>query len=168
MPKPAKPNATEQKRKNQQTMDFYAAMAGKPTTALMPVAPKREKTTAPRAQPTEHQEQVRVIHWWRHACNVYRLPEFSLFAIPNGGRRDPIEATHLKAEGLRSGVSDLFLAVPTGQKCGLFIEMKSTVGKPGTNQPEFIDYAVNQGYAADFAYGADAAIAMIKNYLGPV
>ena len=166
MPKPIKPNATEQKRRNQQTMDFYAAMAGKPTTALMPVSQKREKSTAPRTQPTEHQEQVRVIHWWRHACKTYIIPEFALFAIPNGGKRDVIEATHLKAEGVRVGVPDLFLAVPSKKCYGLFIEMKSTVGRPGTNQPEFLEMATKNGYAAHFAYGSDDAIEIIKDYLG--
>jgi hypothetical protein len=166
MLKPNKPNATEQKRRNQQTMDFYAALANKPTTALRAVAPKREKTAGPRAQPTEHQEQVRVIHWWRHACKTYAIPEFALFAIPNGGKRDVIEATHLKAEGVRVGVPDLFLAVPSKKWGGLFIEMKSTVGRPGANQPEFLEMATKNGYAAHFAYGSDEAIEIIKDYLG--
>ena len=168
MPKPLKPDATEQKRKNQRTMDMYAAFAGKPTIQLMPVAPKREKSTAPRTQPSEHQEQVRVIHFWRHACKVYNLPENALFAIPNGGRRDVIEASHLKAEGVRSGIPDLFLAAPSGKMHGLFIEMKSMIGKASPEQIAFISYAQSQDYVAFVAHGSDQAIAMIKDYLGPV
>ena len=144
---------------------MYAALAGKPTTALAPVAPKREKSTAPRAQPTEHQEQVRVIHWWLLACKVYGLPENVLFAIPSGGTRDVIEATHLKAEGVRRGIPDLFLAVPRCGKHGAFIEMKSLVGKLSTEQSDFLDAASNRGYFCDVAYGSDHAIDMLKLYM---
>lgn len=35
-----------------------------------------------------------------------------LFAIPDGGRRDAVTGAHLKAEGVRAGVPDMFLAVP--------------------------------------------------------
>ena len=162
---PLKPSHADQKRLNQQTMDMYAALAGKPTTALAPVAPKREKSTAPRTHPTEHQEQVRVIHWWRHACGTYGVPENVLFAIPSGGTRDMIEAVHLKAEGVRRGIPDLFLAVPKTGKHGLFLEMKSAVGKLSPEQTDFLDAARSRGYFAGVAFGSDDAIAMIKLYM---
>lgn len=157
----------EQKRKNQATMDMYAALAGKPTVQLLPVAPKRErKQAAERAHPTEHQEQVKVIHWWRHACKAYGVPEYALFAVPNGGSRGMIEAANLKAEGVRPGVPDLFLAVPRGGLSGMFIEMKAIKGRASPEQTDFIASASLRGYRAEFCFGGDAAIKAIADYLG--
>lgn len=69
------------------------------------------------------------------------LPELEwLHAIPNGGKRDARTAALLKAEGLRSGVADVFLPVPriapSGyvSYCGLYIEMKKPKG--GVQSPE--------------------------------
>jgi VRR-NUC domain len=166
-PPPRPVSEAEQKRKNQATMDMYAALSGKPTVSLMPVAPKRErKPTAEREHPTEHQEQVKVIHWWRHACKVYGVPEYALFAVPNGGSRGVVEAVGLKAEGVRPGVPDLFLAVPRGGLSGMFVEMKAIKGRASPEQTDFIASARLRGYRAEFCFGADAAIEAITNYMG--
>jgi hypothetical protein len=51
-----------------------------------------------------------------------RYPELRLmFAIPNGGSRDKREAANLKAEGVKSGVPDVFLPVPRHNYLVLFI-----------------------------------------------
>lgn len=148
-------------------MDLYAALANKPTVPLLSVAPKRERApAAERAHPTEHQEQVKVIHWWRHACARYGVPEFALFAVPNGGSRGVVEAANLKAEGVRAGVSDLFLSVPRGGLSGMFIELKAVKGRASPEQIEFIASARLRGYRAEFCFGADAAIAAITDYMG--
>ena len=46
-----------------------------------------------------------------------------LFAIPDGGRRDAVTGAHLKAEGVRAGGPDMFLAVPRQNAPGLFPEL---------------------------------------------
>ena len=76
----------------------------------------------------EHLEQVHVIHWWDTIAKANGIPECLLFAIPNGGYRTKRTGAMLKAEGMRAGVPDLFLAVPRGGFGGLFIEMKRPVG----------------------------------------
>ena len=90
--------------------------------------PKRHKIRRPvdgKPVASEHQEQSAVISWWALAHRQYGLPEFALFAIPNGGARDVITGARLKAEGVRRGVVDLMLAKPNGTFSGLFIEMKA-------------------------------------------
>ena len=79
-----------------------------------------------------------------------------------------IEAVHLKAEGVRRGIPDLFLACPRGGKHGIFLEMKSAVGKLSTEQKTFIDGARDRGYFVGVAYSSDEAISMIKIYMGTV
>ena len=46
--------------------------------------------------------------WQWHWIN-YPNKRRTLFAVPNGGRRDPIEVARMKAAGLLPGVSDLVL-----------------------------------------------------------
>lgn len=54
-----------------------------------------------------------------------------LFAVPNGGRRDAVTASKLKAEGVIAGVSDLILLKSNRDYGALLIEMK----KKGGYQP---------------------------------
>jgi hypothetical protein len=61
-----------------------------------------------------------------------------LFAIPNGGSRNIIEASIMKAEGVRRGIPDIFLSMPTGNWAGMYIEMKSEKGYLRPEQKEFI------------------------------
>ena len=121
--------------------------------------------------PSEHEEQTRVIFWWRHVgCLHWRLPQHLLFAIPNGGKRGKITAARLSAEGVMPGVPDLFLAVtwcPGDKKWpGLWIEMKKRAGgRLSTAQQDMIYFLSKQGYQVAVCYGADQAVAAINSYL---
>ncbi len=88
-----------------------------------------------------------------------------LFAIPNGGKRNPREAARLKAQGVKSGVSDLFLPVTTDCYHGLWIEMKSKAGRATENQVIWGSRMLRQGYDFRVCYSATEAINCIKEYL---
>jgi hypothetical protein len=118
------------------------------------------------AGPSEHQEQCAVIAWWRLNHKQYKLPEFALAAVPNGGARDVITGARLKAEGVRRGTLDLMLLWPASGRHGLFIEMKVGYNKPTPEQKDFIEHLLFAGYRAVVCWSADEAIAEIKNYLG--
>ena len=111
---------------------------------------------------SEHTEQVAVIQWYR-----YQYPKYAkyLFSIPNGGVRHIGTAVKLKAEGGLSGISDLFLMMPTNKYHGLFIEMKVKGGKLSDSQKEFIGNATLMGYQAVVCYGFEQAKDAINNYL---
>ena len=111
--------------------------------------------------PTEHAEQCAVIEW----CNLHAIAKH-IFAIPNGSNKSPAAAAKFKREGLRSGIPDLFLPVPRGVFCGLFLEMKRTKGSV-TSKEQFIwlEYLNERGYKTEICKGADEAIATIKEYL---
>lgn len=114
---------------------------------------------------TEHQHQTAVIKWWRYAHAAYQVPEFALFAIPNGGQRSPITAALLKAEGVRSGVPDLCLAVNRKGLPGLYMEMKREDGRLSDTQIKVMDWLALQGYLTATCYSADEAIRTIERYL---
>ena len=110
----------------------------------------------------EHLAQSLLIKWFRLQ---YPLMAKCLFAIPNGGARHIGTAIKLKSEGVTAGVSDLFLMIPSGQKHGLFLEMKTEMGKLQQNQIEFLNLAESMGYGAEVAYGFEDGVEKIKNYL---
>ena len=126
---------------------------------------KRQRTAS--REPSEHDSQRAVCDWWRLACKGYGLPEFSLFAVPNGGARHVAVARKLKAEGVRAGILDLVLTVPRiDLGCGaLFVEMKRRPNKPSAEQEAVILYLRKRGYHAVVCYSAQEAITAISAYL---
>lgn len=136
-----------------------------PQIVYAPEKPKRERKARDELVPSEHQSQCAVISWWRLAHKGYELPEFALFAIPNGGARDPITGARLKAEGVRPGIPDLMLAVKRGAHGGLVIEMKKVGNQQTTAQKEVIAYLNKAGYAWNVCWTTEAAITTIMSYL---
>lgn len=95
---------------------------------------------------TEHAEQVAFVKWFR-----LQFPKVMIFAIPNGGLRNVQTARKLKAEGVLSGVSDLY--VPMWK---LWIEIKRTKSwHLSEAQESFRDYVTNCGDSWLLAIGAD-------------
>lgn len=111
---------------------------------------------------TEHEEQALLIKWF----DLQYKDKFILFAIPNGGLRNAIVAKKMKKEGVRSGVPDLFLAVPRKPYGGLFIEMKRAKGgKLSLYQKDMIKSLEEAGYLCIVAKGFEAAKQAITEYL---
>lgn len=105
----------------------------------------------------EAHEQIAVIQY----CDIKRIP---VFAIPNGGTRNKIEAANLKRQGVKKGVPDLYIPVAKGGYHGLFIEMKYGKGKPSKYQNLWIELLNRNGYLATVCWGADEAIKTIDKY----
>ena len=90
-----------------------------------------------------------------------------LFSIPNGGYRSKTIAGIMKAEGVVSGVPDLFLAIPKGQYAGLFIEMKTPKGVVSDNQKMMIEALKKQGYAVEICRTIPDFMETTEKYLKP-
>ena len=60
---------------------------------------------------TEHGHQAALMCWCTDHVGTYSELDL-LFAIPNGGLRNRATAARLRAEGVKRGVSDLFLRWP--------------------------------------------------------
>ena len=112
--------------------------------------------------PSEHEVQKQLIRVFR-----FKYPKLAdcLIAIPNGGLRHVRVAAKLKAEGVRAGVSDLFLTVPRGDKHGLWLEMKTKGGRLTDHQKDWFEIQERQGYATAVAFTADEGIEKIERYL---
>lgn len=114
---------------------------------------------------SEHDEQCSFFHW----CDVFkeRIPLLEMvFAIPNGGLRHKRVAVKMKAEGVKSGVPDVFVAVPASNYAGLFIEFKYGTNSPTNNQLAWIDSLQSQGYKCAIAYDWVTAAKTVLQYFG--
>lgn len=120
---------------------------------------------------SEHDEQVALFHW---AAAMSNRPGFEplrfLFAVPNGGKRDPVTAGKLKAEGVKAGVPDVCLPLPRyapdGTIChGLFVELKVKPNRTTEAQDAWIKYLNETGYLTVVCYGWQEAVKVIVEYL---
>lgn len=114
----------------------------------------------------ESNHQIALFQWAKLMQTQY--PELKLLhAIPNGGKRNVIEATRMKREGVLSGVSDIMLPVARNGFHGLYVELKAVKGgKLSDNQIWWIVQTTKQGYYSTICYGWVEAKEVIEKYLG--
>ena len=106
----------------------------------------------------ESQLQQMCVRYFR-----YVYPQYLIYAVPNGGFRNAIEAKRLKAEGVLAGVADLTVLLPQGKI--LYIEMKVKGNKQTDNQKEFQQKAEALGYKYYVCYSFDELKAIIEKEL---
>ena len=112
----------------------------------------------------EASEQIKLFNWAEFAKGRYPCLEL-LHHIPNGGSRDKREAHNLKLQGVKSGVPDICLPVPSGKYHGLYIEMKYGENKPTENQTRWLTLLCKNGYCTAVCYNWEEARKVIENYL---
>ena len=116
--------------------------------------------------PTEHLEQATLVSWFEDA-----YPSLRIFAIPNGAtlagtiQQRSKQVNKLKAEGMRTGVPDLFIPAKNAIYAGLFIEMKRSKGGTLSNeQKDWLNFLNEQGYKASVCAGYSDAVSIILDY----
>ena len=96
------------------------------------------------------------MNWFRT-----RFPCVLIFAIPNGEKRAMTVAKRLKAEGVVSGIPDLF--VP--EWC-LWVEMKRVKGgRLSPDQKDVIEYLESIGQTVLVGKGAKQASELVLKYV---
>ena len=111
-------------------------------------------------QPTEAEEQAALFQWAAY------YPELRfMYAVPNGGSRNVIEARNLKRQGVKSGVPDICLPVAAGGYHGLYIELKVGKNKLSENQKQWLEYLNKAGYMTKVCYGFQEARETIAGYI---
>lgn len=125
--------------------------------ACRPHVPKLETIS-------ESEEQIAVMTWAKYMERKYPALKL-LHHIPNGGSRNVAEAVNLKKMGVKPGVPDLCLPVPSGEYHALYIEMKAEKGRVSALQTEWIADLQKYGNRAVVCYGAKEAIDEIERYL---
>lgn len=120
---------------------------------------------------SEGAEQAAVFEWaayfdelrWMHA-----IPNGTFLAGDRVQRAK--QMARLKAQGLKPGVSDIFLPLARRGFHGLYIEMKRAPhqgpAKPTRAQLDFARAVEAQGYAFFVCRGAEEAIEKIRWYAG--
>ena len=93
------------------------------------------------ARQREAELQRACVRWFR-----LQYPQYLLFHVPNGGRRNAREAAFLKSEGVTAGIPDLFLAEGRHGFHGLFIEMKAGKNTATPAQKEMMGRLGRAGY----------------------
>lgn len=128
--------------------------------------PAEKKSKGPQRRDREGDEQTILI-----AEFALRYPAYGelLIHIPNGGyRKNAFEGYRLRAQGVRKGVSDLYLPVACGGFFGLWIEFKAAppyASQVSDSQKEWIEKMLKKGYYATVAQGPDAALGILATYL---
>ena len=86
------------------------------------------------------------------------------FHCPNGGSRNAIEATKLKAMGTKPGVPDCLILDQLKGFSGLAIELKVGYNKPSELQLAFLDKLVAQNWLVIVSWSLDEVITVIDWY----
>ncbi len=107
----------------------------------------------------EAQLQSECVQWFR-----LQYPDKIIYAIPNGGSRNIIEASNLKKQGILSGVADLHLPIRSGNYHSLFIEMKYDKGKQTESQIAFQNKVEKFDNKYLVIRSFDEFVTEIKNY----
>lgn len=112
----------------------------------------------------EENEQAALFAWAKSMSGTY--PELAyMHHIPNGGLRSKTEATRLQKQGVKPGVSDIFLPVPRGKYHGFYIEMKVKPNKLTKAQYDWLKAMKSFGYATAVCYSWIEAKNCIEHYL---
>lgn len=121
---------------------------------------------------TEHAHQAALFCWAGIKART-TWPELKwMYAIPNGGERGAATAARLKAEGVKSGVSDVCLPFARRGFHGMYIEMKKpasegkAAGKESPAQIEFGNFLKAQGYHYVCCLDWESAARHIACYMG--
>lgn len=130
-------------------------------------SPKKAVSGAVRAKrkQSESASQQALIKWWATACHEFRLPEETLMAFPLQGARSARNGARMKAEGMRRGTPDVLLAIPRGDCCALWIEMKSTIGYLRPEQKKMLAMLTEHGAATVVCRSTEEAIKAVTGYL---
>lgn len=115
---------------------------------------------------TEAQHQTCVFKWAAQPSIRSKWPCLKLLHhVPNGGKRDKIEAAHMKQQGVKPGIPDLDLPVARGKYHGLRIEMKDDKGRTSVEQDWWLGELREQGYFCEVCHGWESAVRILQWYL---
>lgn len=106
-------------------------------------------------------EQINLYSWIRTRPD---LEPFS-FHIANERKCTLSYGGTLKRMGVKSGVSDMFIGVPTKKHHGMWLELKAGNNKVTTNQRVFLRDMSANGYYAVACWGFEEAKQAILDYL---
>lgn len=117
------------------------------------------ETDRPRRKPRHIEEDLQssCVTWFRMTH-----PECIIFACPNGGSRNRLEAVNMKRSGVLAGVSDLIIVAA---RAVLFVEMKTKTGRQSENQKTFQSNIERLGFEYKICRSLSSFQLTIENWL---
>lgn len=94
-----------------------------------------------------------------------RLRKCQWCHVPNEGIRTARTGAHLKKQGMKAGMLDILIFLPSNGKNGFAIELKTNYNKPTNTQTEWIESFRKMNWKAEWYNDLDECIKAIDNYL---
>jgi hypothetical protein len=115
----------------------------------------------------EEREQARFIKWTHMPAVRAIAPALRwMFHCPNGGKRDAITGGQMRALGVKPGVPDLLMPVPSGPNPGLALEFKSATGRASESQDEWMRFLMDEaGWMVLIVRSAEEGRKAVQFYL---
>lgn len=110
----------------------------------------------------ESQIQRNCVKWFRLQ---YADLALLLFAVPNGGARNRIEAGIMKGEGVTAGVADMLFLLPNKNHHALCIEVKTPKGRQQDSQKRFQRKVEAFGYRYEIVRSLEEFIKLMRAYI---
>lgn len=122
-----------------------------------------------KAAPTANEHEIQSAYFQWVDLMALRDERYTLIhAIPNGGQRHIAVAMKLKEEGVRPGVPDVCVPLPSQFCSGLYIEFKAGKNKPTPEQDKWINRLKRANWRVFVCYSADEAIEKTQNHMAVV
>lgn len=119
-----------------------------------------------RKKVVKHEESDMQSEFFNKVFTIFpKLPRKLLFAVPNGGSRNKIEAANMKRQGVTAGVADVILLVPKKGFASLCIEFKTKTGRQSDEQKEFQFQAEKCGSKYVIVRSVEQGIREVKKYI---
>jgi hypothetical protein len=113
---------------------------------------------------SEHDEQKTFFDVLR--LNESRHPVLRwIYAVPNGGQRNPGVAGKLRAEGVKAGIFDVHIPIPQPGWSGAWIEFKFGKNKLTPTQEKFLEHLMAFRYQYAVVRSCDEGIDFVERYL---
>lgn len=115
--------------------------------------------------PLEHDIQKAFFNVCRFHAEIHNDWRWgNVFATPNQAARSFAVAQRMRAEGMRAGVPDVFVAVPCGGYAGLWIEFKRLKAKQTVPQLQWFRDLRRAGYLCEVCFTAREGTELVFNY----
>ena len=112
---------------------------------------------------TESQLQIAAMKWLRQQRGPNGL--WLAFHVPNEGARGAREGATLQRKGVLAGVSDILIAEPYDNLCGVAIELKRPGQAPTTAQRLFLQAMQDRAWHVGIAESMDDVKALCTGLL---
>lgn len=113
----------------------------------------------------KHEEDDIQESFFQSVRTVFPYLDKLIFAVPNGGSRNVIEAKRLKKQGVMPGVADILCLVPNGEFKFLCMETKIQKGKQSDDQKVFQKQTEQAGGRYIIFRSAAEGIKILQEYL---